>query len=57
MRNLYFETIEALFEADIKPWDIENVSMVSHNIRCEKNSSINGFWCKNNDLGRICNFS
>lgn len=31
MRNLYFETIEALFEADIKPWDIENVSMVDRN--------------------------
>lgn len=31
MRNLYFETVEALFEADIKPWDIENVSMVDRN--------------------------
>lgn len=31
MKNLYFETIEALFEADIKPWNIESVSMIDHN--------------------------
>ena len=52
MRNLYVETIEALFLSDIKPWNIENVTMVDNTCM----SIIELTWDEFTDLAKKVNY-
>ena len=52
MRNLYVETIEALFFSDIKPWNIESVTMVDNTCM----SIIELTWDEFTDLAKKVNY-
>lgn len=52
MKNLYVETVEALFLSDIKPWDVEDVTMVDNTCM----SIIEMTWDEFTDLAKKVNY-